>query len=157
MAPRKRVAMAFVSGLVIGACCIGLFSNYEQLANADLTGTIGLDHDSNIQYFTLQSTNLTGNISLEKLSSGFICHASISTGQPFVMQIELDAPGYFLAEYKTISGQPVFSQSARNQIQLTANAGTEIKLRFNGTETGNEKISLLINSQEETLKKTILF
>ena len=157
MAPRRRVAMAFVSGLVIGACCIGLFSNYESISTTDLTGTIGADQGNNIQHYTMQSAILTGEFSLEKLPSGLICQARINTEQPFVMKIEFDSPGYYLAEYESISGEPVFIQSSSGQIQFTANSGTEIKLIFNGKDARDEKLSLIITSQEETLKKTILF
>jgi hypothetical protein len=157
IAPRRRVAMAFVSGLVIGGCCIGLFSNYESISTTDLTGTIGADQGNNIQHYTMQSAIIKGEFSLEKLPSGLICQAKVNTEQPFVMQIEFDSPGYYLVEYESVSGEPVFIQSASGQIQLTANSGTELKLIFNGKDARDEKLSLIITSQEETLKKTILF
>ena len=157
MAPRGRVAMAFVSGLVIGACCIALISNYESLSNTELTGTIGLDQNNSVQHFTMQSTHLSGDFNLNKLPSGFIFKTDITTEHPFVIKIDFDSPGYYLAEYESIAGDPVFIQSANSNIQLSANSGTEIKLTFNGKNTGDEKLTVTITSQEETLKKTILF
>lgn len=156
MAPRRRVALAFVSGLVIGAFCLALFSNYESISTNDLTGTIGADPGNDIQHYTMQSTNLTGEFSLERLPSGLICLAKISTDQSFVMQIEFDSPGYYLAKYESISGEPVAILSTSGQIQLTANSGTEVKLIINGPDARDEQLSLTITSQEETYKKTIL-
>jgi hypothetical protein len=157
MAPRGRVAMAFVSGLVIGACCIGLISNYETLSNTDVSATIGADHINNMQHYTMQSTNLNAELSLEKLPSQLIYQAKIQTDHSFVMLIEFDSPGYYLVKYESISGVPVFIESENRQIQLTANSGSEVRLIFNGKNPGDDGLRLTITSQDETLNKTILF
>jgi hypothetical protein len=157
IAPRRRVALAFVSGLVLGACCISLFSNYESLSHTDLTGTIGLNQGSTIQHFSMQSEGITGEFSLEKLPAGLICQTNINTAEPFVLQIKFDSPDYYLAEYISISGEPVFIQSGSGKIQLTANSGSEIKLILHGKDARDEKFSFIMTSRDETLKKTIIF
>lgn len=155
--PRRQMAVAFAAGLLIGAFCIGLFTQYESYSFSDISGSIGADQTSNVQHFTMQSADVTGIFRLEQLQTSIICQVEINTRQPFDLTLEFDSPDYHLIEFKTKAANPVNIQTMASGIRISAEAGTEVNLFFDADDTSRDKLAIQIISDENHLMETILF
>jgi hypothetical protein len=155
--PRRQMAVAFAAGLLIGAFCVGLFTQYESYSFSDLSGSIGAEQTRNVQHFTLQSADVTGIFRLEQLQTSIICQVEINTRQPFDLIFEFDSPDYHLAEFKTKSANPVYIQTTPGGIRISAKTGAEVKLFIDADDTSRDKLAIQIISDDNHLRETILF
>lgn len=155
--PRRQMAVAFAAGLLIGAFCVGLFTQYESYSFSDISGSIGADQTRNVQHFTMQSADVTGIFRLEQLRTGIICQVEINTRQPFDLIFKFDSPDYHLAGYKTKSDNPVYIQTTPDGIRISAETGVEVKLFFDVDDTSRDKLAIQIISDDNHLRETILF
>jgi len=155
--PRRQMAVVFASGLLIGAFCVGLLTQYESYSFSDISGSIGADQSGNVQHFTLQSDDVTGIFRLEQLQTGIICQVEINTRQPFDLIFEFDSPNYHLTGYKIKSDNPVNIQTMPGGIRISAETGAEVKLFINADDTSHGKLAIQIISDDNHLSKTFLF
>ncbi len=155
--PRRQMAVAFAAGLLIGAFCVGLLTQYDSYSVSDISGSIGVDQTGNMQHFTLQSADVTGIFRLEQLRNGIICQVEINTRQPFDLILDFDSPDYHLAGYKTKSANPIYIQTTPGGIRISAETGVDVKLVFDADDTSYDKLAIQIISNDNHLRKNILF
>jgi hypothetical protein len=155
--PRRQVAFAFVTGLILGVCIFALVSIDEPVPNADVTGSIGLASEKDTQYFVMQSENIHAEFNIKEIPAGILCLAQIHTEHPFELQLLFDSPDHAVTEFVSLSGAAAYVQSSAGRILINADSGSHVKIKIKGPGKLSEQLSINIASQEEFLKKIILF
>ena len=155
--PPRRMAIAFVSGILIGAVCVGLLIQSGSVSTIDISGTIGIDNMTDTHNFTLQATDITAEFTIDRTPDGIKCQAQIITGQTLDVIFTLDSPSSHLDGYQAKSDNPVYVRSISDGIKISLVSDTRLQLDIHTEESYNKELIIKVISPEEQLSKTILF
>lgn len=155
--PKRNIAFAFVSGLLIGLFCIFIFYHNEPGSDFNLSGAIGLTTVIDQQQFSVYQNTITGNYALKRDQKLVSLDLNINTSTPCQVNLTYPQKGLQLTDFRSDSPQPVRMNSDSNglNLEVTNDAGFTLIFKNDTAESGY--ITLEITSQQNMLlKKNIL-
>lgn len=154
--PRRNVAMAFVTGLIVGIICIFVFADQSQIKDVDILGTIGAGTDVESQTILDQEGIIEGVYKIKKTGDVYFVIFDLSCADPCIATLKYQQKELLLSGYQSYTPESVSFESSANSLRIAMNGDSRFTMRFD-THNANQNFIFLeiVTGQKMLIKKKI--
>ena len=156
--PRRNIAMAFVTGLILGIICIFMFVDHSNVQDIDILGTVGNGGKIETQSIVDQDGIIEGVYSVKKADGFYFITFDLDCSETCIATLSYPQKDLLLSGYQSDTPGSVTFHPDPSRLKMILTGDASFTMRFDAQDAEQYFVLMEIGTAQKMLikKKIIL-